>query len=158
MLINKNPMTSFAVIDPETGCIISIGRTDVDSLSGLTHDARYDIEAPIPGGIFDHTHYWSGHSFAPLPPKPGPAFIWTGSQWIDPRTPEDIQAEADALWADLRAKRDRLLAASDWTQLPTARLTDEQRSAWDQYRAALFDLPETTEDPAQPIWPIAPTT
>ena len=41
----------------------------------------------------------------------------------------------------VRRKRDALLAASDWTQLPDAPLTDGQRSAWRAYRQALRALP-----------------
>lgn len=50
-----------------------------------------------------------------------------------------------------RPQRDQLLAASDWTQLPDAPLTDDQRAAWRTYRQALRDLPETGD------WPEPPT-
>jgi len=43
--------------------------------------------------------------------------------------------------ASARRKRDALLTASDWTQLPDAPLTAEQRAAWGVYRAALRHLP-----------------
>jgi hypothetical protein len=60
---------------------------------------------------------------------------------------------ADA-WIALRAERNRLLAASDWTVLgdsptPTA--------AWKAYRQALRDLPANTTDPFNPIWPTPPS-
>jgi len=45
------------------------------------------------------------------------------------RSPEDDLAHA-------RAKRDRLLAESDWTQQPDNRLTAEQRAAWAEVREA----------------------
>ena len=68
-----------------------------------------------------------------------------GDEWVDLPEPE-----IDPL-IELRAERDRLLAASDWTQLPDAPLTDSQRAAWRDYRQALRDLPETGDD-----WPASP--
>lgn len=49
------------------------------------------------------------------------------------------KSETDAL----RIWRDRLLAASDWTQLPDNGLSNEQRAAWATYRQALRDAPAT---------------
>ena len=40
----------------------------------------------------------------------------------------------------MRAHRDRLLAASDWTQVPDAPV---DRQAWADYRQALRDFPAT---------------
>jgi hypothetical protein len=42
--------------------------------------------------------------------------------------------------ADLRSKRDRLLAASDWTQLPDTTLTNTQKQSWMQYRTELRNI------------------
>lgn len=56
----------------------------------------------------------------------------------------------------LRAERNRLLAASDYTQMPDAPLTDGQREAWRIYRQVLRDLPETNSNPAECEWPAAP--
>lgn len=50
----------------------------------------------------------------------------------------------------MRAERNRLLAASDWTQMPDSPLTDEQRAEWAVYRQALRDAPANWE-PA-PTW------
>ncbi|MGE5552816.1 MAG: tail fiber assembly protein [Betaproteobacteria bacterium] len=65
----------------------------------------------------------------------------------------DAEREAQAL-AALRAERDARLAACDWTQLPDVPLTPEQKAAWAAYRQALRDLPETTTDPFNPVWPV----
>lgn len=54
----------------------------------------------------------------------------------------------------LRHERDKLLAASDWTQVPDAPV---DQAAWAAYRQALRDLPENTTDPANPIWPSKPS-
>ena len=62
------------------------------------------------------------------------------------RTPEPLHEVVD----DMRARRDGLLFACDWTQLPDAPLTEAQRAAWRAYRQALRDVPETGEWPAPP--------
>jgi hypothetical protein len=55
-----------------------------------------------------------------------------------------IQRPDAEVLAHARAKRDRLLAASDWTQAPDNRLTAEQREAWrearESWRARVDDI------------------
>lgn len=67
--------------------------------------------------------------------------------------PSEPEPESIDPWPDLRAKRDALLAESDWTQLPDAPV---DAKAWAVYRQALRDLPENTTDPADPVWPVNP--
>ena len=43
---------------------------------------------------------------------------------------------------EIRQKRNRLLAESDWTQLPDAPLSDKQKEVWRAYRKALRDMPQ----------------
>ena len=45
----------------------------------------------------------------------------------------------------MRYDRNRLLAESDWTQMPDAPLTAEQKQAWQTYRKELRDLPATVD-------------
>ena len=52
----------------------------------------------------------------------------------------------------LRAERDRLLTETDWWVLPDRTASAEQLA----YRQALRDLPATTSDPANPVWPSKP--
>ena len=54
---------------------------------------------------------------------------------LDPETVPD-----DYLVERMRLHRDRLLAESDWTQLPDAPV---DRAAWATYRQALRDFPAT---------------
>jgi len=56
------------------------------------------------------------------------------------------------LLEDLRQRRNQLLAETDYLALADATLTDEMRV----YRQALRDLPDNTEDPANPVWPTKP--
>jgi hypothetical protein len=67
-------------------------------------------------------------------------------------------------WADLRSIRDYRLLVCDWTQLPNAQLTDEQKQAWEIYRQELRDLPDNIDDPKplvldenNPSWPVPPS-
>lgn len=72
-------------------------------------------------------------------------------------TAEEIQALLDAniemTWQVIRSKRDRLLKESDWTVLSD---TPTNTAAWKTYRQALRDLPSTTNDPHQVVWPTPP--
>jgi hypothetical protein len=79
------------------------------------------------------------------------------------RLEDEQKAREDAIeasrdyWAELRSLRDQKLTKCDWTQIPDAPLTEEQKTAWRTYRQALRDLPENTEDPKNPIWPVEPS-
>lgn len=55
--------------------------------------------------------------------------------------------------AQVRAERDRLISACDWTVLDDAK-TDKQ--AWATYRQALRDVPEQPGFPYDVIWPAVP--
>ena len=69
-------------------------------------------------------------------------------EWHNGTTPipkADIEAqlpivEFDMAMADLRAKRNKDLQDSDWTQLPDNTLTSEQRNAWMQFRTELRNI------------------
>ena len=58
----------------------------------------------------------------------------------------------------LREERNRRLAQTDYlftSDFPHA--TPEKKQEWFEYRQALRDLPTATEDPENPVWPVAPT-
>ena len=58
--------------------------------------------------------------------------------------------------SSLRLKRNTLLVESDWTQYVDSPLSDEAKAEWVTYRESLRDLPENTDDPANPTWPTPP--
>ena len=68
--------------------------------------------------------------------------------WLNGTTPiskADIEAqfpivELDMAMEDLRAKRNKDLQDSDWTQLPDNTLTSEQRNAWMLFRTELRNI------------------
>lgn len=55
-------------------------------------------------------------------------------------------------WSDLRSKRSKLLAETDYLALVDHTLSSEMTA----YRQALRDLPANTTDPANPVWPTKP--
>ena len=60
---------------------------------------------------------------------------------------------------ELRTKRNTLLEQTDRYAIndyPHSNLVVQQ--TWFDYRQALRDLPTATEDPANPVWPTAPTS
>ena len=66
--------------------------------------------------------------------------------------PSEVVTEEE-LFVRLRAKRDLLLAQTDYLALSDATLSEEMRT----YRQAVRDLPDNTSDPANPTWPVKPS-
>ena len=63
----------------------------------------------------------------------------------------------------IREDRNKLLAQSDWSQLPDNSLTAEERNEWVQYRQQLRDLPSRLKINTSYVttfnaitWPLAP--
>jgi 3-methyladenine DNA glycosylase AlkD len=56
----------------------------------------------------------------------------------------------------LRSIRDDLLKQSDWVTLKAYSTDTPVPDEWKTYMQALRDLPSNTEDPANPVWPVAP--
>lgn len=67
-----------------------------------------------------------------------------------------VELPTDTLAQEARQQRDVLLAASDWTQLVDAPLTEEQRAAWAAYRADLRAVPDQAGFPQAIVWPSKP--
>lgn len=73
--------------------------------------------------------------------------IYQDGQFIDP--PVDLSK----LEEEVRAKRNQLLAESDWTQVADAPV---DQTAWAAYRQELRDITEQAGFPTDVIWPVAP--
>lgn len=58
---------------------------------------------------------------------------------------KDAEVEKERQLEEIRSERNALLAASDWTQVVDAPLTDSERAAWAKYRQALRDNPVDPE-------------
>jgi hypothetical protein len=69
------------------------------------------------------------------------------------KKPDYIPTDDEKLSA-IRAKRDMLLVASDWTQFADSPLNDEKKKEWQTYRQALRDMPDKgCTDLDNPVWP-----
>jgi hypothetical protein len=75
---------------------------------------------------------------------------YDGTTFTAPPEPVPMPEE---LAAEVRTQRDRLLAASDWTQVADAPV---DRAAWAEYRQALRDVPEQAGFPENVVWPTKP--
>ena len=81
---------------------------------------------------------------------------------VEQREAEEAEWNAgafDRAIAELRGRRNQMLAASDWTQVADVALTVEQDTAWRDYRKALRDLPaglRTADDVGAVEYPTAP--
>lgn len=64
-----------------------------------------------------------------------------------------VEPSLEELASSVRAKRDSLLAASDWTQVADAPV---DQAAWAAYRQALRDIPSQEGFPVSVVWPNKP--
>jgi len=67
-------------------------------------------------------------------------------------------AEQAVVEASIISKRNQLLLESDYADMPItqARLSDEKKTAWANYRQALRDLTDQKRFPWDPEWPTKP--
>lgn len=70
----------------------------------------------------------------------------------------DFEEPLEDIVNGIRARRNLLLRESDIYVLPDRwdSYTTAKKNAWKNYRQALRDLPETTVDPKNPVWPKKP--
>lgn len=96
----------------------------------------------------------------PHHPKHGmrPEFVFDEDGLCDKCRTEARRAEQSGkpalTWNDIRAKRNKLIAATDWTQLPD--VPEAVRSAYQAYRQELRDVTDAAS-PDQVVWPVKPT-
>ena len=69
--------------------------------------------------------------------------------WQGEVTVEEVPETAD----EIRARRDRLLAATDWAVLPDSPLDAQSLEAVKTYRQALRDVPQQEHFPGAITWP-----
>lgn len=72
--------------------------------------------------------------------------------WQGEVTVEEVPETAD----EIRARRDRLLAATDWAVLPDSPLDAQSLEAVKTYRQALWDVPQQEHFPGAITWPQMP--
>ena len=70
--------------------------------------------------------------------------------------PEPEPLDLESVKASLRPERDRLLAASDWTQLNDSPLSEDKLAAWAAYRQDLRDLTDEIDGNGEVEFPEKP--
>lgn len=73
-------------------------------------------------------------------------FDFASKQWVEDR---ELKIQA------LLEQRNRLLVASDWTQMPDVPLST--KAEWAEYRQLLRDVPQQSGFPDAVSWPIPPS-
>ena len=121
------------VLCSEDALILQFDSTTHGYLNGVFSDVAFYIKAGQPVVM-------------PAKPSEHHVFDYTTKQWVDPRT-------FDTEWPLMRAQRNQLLQASDWTQLPDVPLATKE--AWAAYRQALRDV-TLQPDPFNIEWPALP--
>ena len=87
----------------------------------------------------------------------GPALlingVWTQNYFVSDLGAHESAAKVHTQWIVIRAERNRLLVASDWTQLPDV---SADAATWATYRQALRDI-TTQANPFAVVWPQGPS-
>lgn len=107
-----------------------------------------NISAPLGADVYYSS---SQKKVLPLPPRPSFDHVYNYDlrQW---------ELDVTALAAKVRAQRDEMLAASDFTQGADqqAWMTAAQKASWANYRQALRDIPSQPGFPSSVVWPTKP--
>jgi hypothetical protein len=116
-----------------------------------THQETIERNTPADSVYFDGDfgpkHYVTNGAVALIPEKPSELhkFDFSSKAWVLSES-------------SIRAKRQKLLEASDWTDTLSSkeRFGEQLYTAWMVYRQALRDIPEQPGFPAAVEWPVAP--
>lgn len=134
-------MSYYADHTPD-GRIVWAGTLPAPHLDPGLHRVQCDT-LPLPDRalVVDGAVVW-------LSPQPTPAhtFNYTTKTW---------ELNEGLAWQQARARRDELLARSDWVALRAADRGEPVPSEWLAYRQALRDVTEQA-DPLAIVWPVAP--
>lgn len=94
------------------------------------HTARLISHSSVDKDVLE-TWYWK-NGWQTRVANTLPYYIWVNEEW---------QLDSDALWVEIRSRRDLELAKCDWTQIGDNQLTETQQTEWTTYRQALRDVP-----------------
>jgi hypothetical protein len=134
----------YTIFNKLTGQILRIVNT-IDIDLQIKNEESY-----IDGNYDDSLYYIQNNLPVLLPVKPNQfcIFDWETHQWIN------NSSEANYYVIN---KRNKLLYASDWTQIPNNPLITEQQAAWATYRQELRDITLQSGYPFNVIWPTPPS-
>lgn len=138
--VEQYPITGTDVLRANPGTSFPRGQLSTDTMRSFGCELVAETAQPAvqPGQVAEETT---------------PVFSngrWMQSWSVRPATVEENTARADAI----RAERDRLLAACDWTQGKD--VSDAVSNLWAPYRQALRDVPSQAGFPWNVVWPTKP--
>ena len=115
-----------------------------DQLQNLVREVVDELKT----GVFDYYSYTTYESIKfpegyEKPPK----------EEFEAKLQELIDAQP---LKELRTERNKRLAECDWVVIRATSTDTPVPEEWKVYMQALRDLPSTTEDPANPVWPVRP--
>lgn len=86
-------MIRYAIIDA-TNLVIGVGEAQNEFEAGAAGSELGTVEV-IPDGVtvVAGEYFWTGSTFAELPPKPEEWLEWDGTEWADPRDPAQIAVD-----------------------------------------------------------------
>ena len=105
--------------------------------------------------------YYSGHEFY-VDNNDYETLRWYEENTLPKPTLEELTEKWNEHLAaqplkELRQERNKRLAECDWVVIRSTSTDTPVPDEWKTYMQALRDLPTTTEDPANPVWPSIPT-
>lgn len=131
--------------DQDTGQIIATFSGDIEIMDLSAYDSYSSIEQKGD----PYTQYVEDGQVVDMPEKPNKdsVFNYAIKQWQD--------LSDDVLDTQARTKRDTLLFASDWTQLPDVSIATKE--SWATYRQQLRDITTQSGYPSNIVWPTPPS-
>lgn len=126
-------------------------------MEAVVDPVEVKVVGTVPPGACRHGGTWEDFMTVPIPDglkdKPLKVALVDDAYVLS----FDVDTMIAEAWAQLRAERNRRLAASDWVGMVDANLPHDQKDAWFVYRQALRDLPGTVTDPTNVTWPAPPS-
>lgn len=143
-------MNKYIIYNKNTGqiCRIKIGSKPI-----LSEDESFIISSESHAGKYID----SGELVdIPIRPSINHTFDYKSKEWVSIKSNDDMAQE---MLIAIKMQRNSLLRDTDWTQMPDAPLTEQQRTAWAIYRQSLRDVPQNNlnaESIDDIIWPTKP--
>ena len=158
MVVDQNETMIFAAVLPGQGGRISRWgttlRSDFDIQIVLDGEELVELDAAP-----DPSRQWAfvdGQVVPYQPPAPPSTewatYAWDAEAWAWVASPTEA-----AVAREVRAERDRRLAACDWVVARATERGEPVPPAWVAYREALRDVPEQPGFPTSVTWPAIPS-
>jgi Phage tail assembly chaperone protein len=138
-------MIYFSIYNQTTGEILNSGYVPTQDMYDLQPVEDGFVKVPVESNWL--LQYFENGTPVDIPSKPDSEchFDFVTKQWV---------LNYDAQAAVVKGRRNVLLIATDWTQLPDAPITN--KDAWAQYRQALRDITTQSGYPVNVVWPTSP--